>query len=79
MTVHVLLSDPEFTEPPHPPLGPPLRFVLSHFSSLCQCGSSIKKTLFREIGCIQPNCVNYWKGFPSEDFDDSSGVINSCP
>jgi hypothetical protein len=43
---------------------------------LCECGSSFhKKFLFFDSKyCTQPNCDNYYKGFPSVDVDYERAV-----
>lgn len=44
---------------------------IRHFGrQTCKCGSSYKGwNFFKHRKCIQPQCVNYYKGFRSEDFN----------
>jgi hypothetical protein len=42
---------------------------------LCACRSSIKMNFLGfKLGCLQPNCSHYFKGFPSEDINEKVAV-----
>jgi hypothetical protein len=66
------------------PKPPPNRWISEDVVEQCLiCGSSRRKTLlfFTSKKCIQPNCVNYYKGFPNADIDHNSAVylkIGKC-
>jgi len=54
------------------PKPPPSRLIQEGNSERCdKCGSSIKRKFifFKRLGCIQPNCVNYYKGYPNNDIN----------
>lgn len=52
------------------PKFPPLIYLYDGFIKKCRCGSSLKiHYIFTSNRCISPNCDNYYKGFPSEDYD----------
>jgi hypothetical protein len=55
------------------PKFPPCRFITDGIliGGICDCGSS--KKLFSKK-CFQPNCENYYKGFPSKDLDINNAV-----
>lgn len=57
---------------------PPPMFIYEDSSSYCNCGSSLKKKFIFFSGnkCINPNCMNYYKGFPSEDYDERWGIYD---
>ena len=49
-----------------PPKKPILRFIQegNEYPTCEKCGSSLKKRFYffgKVFGCIQPECVNYWK------------------
>lgn len=57
---------------PQIPKFPPNRIIEEGlFSSLklCFCGSTLKRN-----GCLQPNCENYYKGFPNDDINYDAAV-----
>ena len=57
------------------PLFPPCRHETESFLwpiGFCKCGSSLKGVFSKK--CIQPNCKNYYIGFPSEDTHYDNGV-----
>lgn len=56
------------------PKFPPNAFRLEGLfapTKLCKCGSSLKRK-----GCIQPNCMNYYKGWPNKDYNPSAAVYD---
>lgn len=56
-------------EKPKPPTP---RYIRDSTSELCpKCKSSLLRRLhfFWVIGCVNPNCTNYYKGFPNEKTD----------
>ena len=68
-------------EHPKPPKPPGARIQYSDsFHGLCDtCGSSEAYAFFNifKIGnhkCINPNCIKYYRGYPSEDIDESAGI-----
>jgi len=64
-----------------PPKQPGIRYIYcDHFHGICDtCGSSKAYAIFNIFKmfnhkCINPNCVEYYKGYPSEDTDEKCGV-----
>lgn len=49
---------------------PPNRYIRDD-TDLCTCGSSKRSRFFfwSSKNCCQPNCIHYYKGFPSEDYN----------
>lgn len=59
------------------PKFPPCRILYEPATmGTCACESSFKFNMnpFVKKKCIQPNCDNYYKGFPSEDLDLNNAV-----
>ncbi len=53
------------TNVPEPPKPPCSRIIKEGAIGICpKCGSSVKRSFFglgRVLGCIQPECENYWE------------------
>ena len=55
------------------PKFPPPIYIEEGGVKFCKCGSSMKmQFFFIPRGCYQPNCENYWGGFPCEgDYNEN--------
>lgn len=51
------------------PKLPPNRYIKETSNKFCSCGSTLKRK-----GCIQPNCVHYYKGFPNKDYNPDAAI-----